>query len=513
MSHLFVVAPTNEESLLTAVERAMGQPVPALATLPTLTNLALGDPYLAEQLTGLHQKFELLPAPTRGLLARLRTCLAWWLLGTEMQQLNHVNAALIRALDSLTVHLDHERAARRRIEEHLAALPPTSQPPVVSCQSPVDTLHPPSSTLHPRRLVWHSSFASPTGYSGSSCAFVLGLDARGVEVRPLYLYGTDRDEFIQTGKLHPRIMQLQTRPIHLDVPQVVYAPGDRFHKNSGRYRIGFTMLEVDRLPPSWVEQANQMDEIWTPTSWGAEIFQHSGIQRPIFVQPLGVDADRFVPATPRTRLRDHTIFLSVFEWDVRKGWEILLRAYRAAFRPDDPVLLLLKIDCRTPAANPLREIARLLPAPSPAAGLIYNQTLSTAQLVELYQSSDCFVLPTHGEGWGMPILEAMACGLPAIATDWSAPTTFLDPSHSYPLPIRGLVPAESDNPYCQGANWAQPDETALVDLLRHVANNPDERQQKGQQAYQAARQWSWERSVDQIYQRLEAICSPGEVNK
>jgi hypothetical protein len=45
-------------------------------------------------------------------------------------------------------------------------------------------------------LVWHSSFASLTGYSGSSLAFVLGLDARGVAVRPLYLYGADRDEHI-----------------------------------------------------------------------------------------------------------------------------------------------------------------------------------------------------------------------------------------------------------------------------------------------------------------------------
>src|SRR5207248_2120134 len=137
-------------------------------------------------------------------------------------------------------------------------------------------------------VVWHSSFAALTGYSGSSLAFVLGLDARGTSVRPLFLYGADHDEQVMMGQMHPHIVQLQGLPLRLDVPQVVYAPADRFSKNSGAYRIGFTMLEVDRLPTSWVEQANQMDEVWTPTSWGTDVFRASGVHRPLYVIPLGV---------------------------------------------------------------------------------------------------------------------------------------------------------------------------------------------------------------------------------
>jgi glycosyltransferase involved in cell wall biosynthesis len=354
-------------------------------------------------------------------------------------------------------------------------------------------------------LVWHSSFAALTGYSGSSLAYVLGLDGRGVAVRPLYLYGTDYDEQVQAGRMHPRIRELQAAPLRLDVPQVVYAPGDRFSKNSGAYRIGFTMLETDRLPPSWVEQANQMDELWTPTAWGAEVFRASGVTRPVHVVPLGIDTRRFQPAPARARLADRTVFLSVFEWGDRKGWDVLLRAYRAAFRPGDPVLLLLKVDCRMPLPNPVSEIARALPAPAPPVGLIYNQPLSGDQLIELYQSVDCFVLPTRGEGWGMPILEAMACGVPAIATDWSGPTTFLNAENGYPLPIRGLVPTGSDALHYRGAQWAAPDEAALVELLRQVARDPAGRAAKGRQAALEAQRWPWSRGVDAIYARLAAI--------
>jgi glycosyltransferase involved in cell wall biosynthesis len=359
-----------------------------------------------------------------------------------------------------------------------------------------------SSTVN---LVWQSSFAALTGYSGSSLAYVLGLDARGLNVRPLYLYGADYDEQIQAGGMHPRIWELQQLPLRLDAPQVVYAPGDRFSKNSGAYRIGFTMLETDHLPASWVEQANQMDEVWTPTQWGAEVFRASGVVRPVHVVPLGIDTERFRPGPSRARLADRTVFLSVFEWGDRKGWDVLLRAWRAAFRPADPVLLLLKVDCRMPVPNPLRELAAALPAPSPPVGLIYNQPLTGAQLVELYQAADCFVLPTRGEGWGMPMLEAMACGVPAIATDWSGQTTFLREANGYPLPSRGLVPTGSDSPYYRGARWADPDADALVELLRLAARDPDQRIAKGRAARAEAERWPWSRGLEVIVQRLAAL--------
>ncbi|GIV98012.1 MAG: hypothetical protein KatS3mg057_2669 [Herpetosiphonaceae bacterium] len=129
----------------------------------------------------------------------------------------------------------------------------------------------------------------------------LGLMRVVFPVYPLFLYGANHDEQVMMGGMSLRIRQLQELPLRLDVPQVIYAPGDRFCKNSGSYRIGFTMLEVDRLPPSWVEQANQMDEIWTPTEWGAEVFRASGITPADLCGTAGRRYHALLPsATPRT---------------------------------------------------------------------------------------------------------------------------------------------------------------------------------------------------------------------
>lgn len=107
----------SNEPIDLALARSIAAPQSPLIDLPALTQVALGDPYLAEQLATLRRTFELRPAPAPGLLARIRTRVAWWLLGPELQQANQVHATLMRIIDSLVVLADAERVARRRIEE------------------------------------------------------------------------------------------------------------------------------------------------------------------------------------------------------------------------------------------------------------------------------------------------------------------------------------------------------------------------------------------------------------
>ena len=82
--------------------------------------------------------------------------------------------------------------------------------------------------------------------------------------------------------------------------------------------------------------------------------------------------------------------------------------------------------------------------------------------------------------------------LPAIATEWSAQTDFMNETNAYPLRVKKLVPAKAKCPYYTGFSWAEPDEDHLVHLLRHVYTHQTEAREKGARAAQdALTQWTW----------------------
>lgn len=246
-------------------------------------------------------------------------------------------------------------------------------------------------------IIWQSRWGIPIGYAVSSEALALELAARGIDLRyrptPWHMPGTIR---------HPMLLAAAARAPRDDAPQVSYDQADLFYTGHAGYKIGYTMLEVDGLPREWVAACNAMDEVWTPSRWGATVFANAGVTRPIHVMPLGYDPARFRPDGPARRIAGRFTFLSVFEWGERKAPDILLRAYAAAFTRRDEVLLMLRVNNFDAGVDVAQQIAALrLPAATPPIALLYNRHISDESLGALYRSADCFVLPTRGEGWGL----------------------------------------------------------------------------------------------------------------
>jgi glycosyltransferase involved in cell wall biosynthesis len=226
--------------------------------------------------------------------------------------------------------------------------------------------------------------------------------------------------------------------------------------------------------------------------------------------PLGYDHTRFSVEGPARRSADRFTFLSVFEWGERKAPDVLLRAFSAAFSGREDVLLLLRVANHDGDLDVSEEIENLrLPEGGPKVALLYNQHIAHDTLGTLYRSADAFVLPTRGEGWGMPILEAMACGLPTIATAWSGQTEFFGEAVGYPVPPKALVPADAKCPYYEGFRWAEPDFDALVAAMRRVVENREEARLRGEAAaLEAARRWTWGHAADRVVARLAEIPGP-----
>lgn len=364
-----------------------------------------------------------------------------------------------------------------------------------------------------RDLLWQSILNFPSGYAMSSREMLRSLEAEGVRATYRYVYGQGSPfpvpEPENSGDYRLNVISGREVPAHPDVA-VVYGQGDVFRRNKGKYKIGYTMLEVDGFPEDWVRQANDMDEVWVPSEFNRKAFLECGLKRPAHVIQLGVDTSYFHPGIQaHPNPMDEFVFLSIFEWGERKEPWLLLRAFNETFSAKEPVRLVCKVMNRDPGLSVKQEIRKLrLKESGGRISYLFNLEFPHYQLGSLYRSADCFVAVSRGEGWNMPLMEAMACGLPSIATDWGAHQEFVHEGVAYPLRTRGTTPAIAKCPYYVGFNWADPDPDHLRHLLREVYENREEAQRRGQAAAaEVADRWSWRATARKIVQRLEAIRS------
>ena len=351
-------------------------------------------------------------------------------------------------------------------------------------------------------IVWSGPLYDPSGYGEESRHFLFALDdAAGLPVAAQPLPWS-HDVVDLTPDERRRLDALAQRParpgfvhIHQDFPT-------RFtrHPEAG-VTIGRTMFETDRLPPDWVQGCNRLDYVWVPSAFNQTTFAQAGVDAAkLVVMPGCLDPVLFAqpgePSALSEVLRDsgRFLFLSVFDWTRHKGWDVLLRAFLEAFPNREDVLLVLKVWSTLGYTN-----AQI----TEQAGAYVRQTLghdltsdrrirfvfdrlTRAQLTGLYRAANAFVLPSRGEGWGRPYLEAMACGLPTIGTNWSGNTAFMTHENSYLLDYAlEAVPEEGgwrEIPTYRGHRWAEPDGEGLVQFLRRVTEERSEAAQVGGRA-------------------------------
>jgi GT2 family glycosyltransferase len=355
-------------------------------------------------------------------------------------------------------------------------------------------------------LLWQSIMNFPTGYATSTRELLRALERAGVRASYRYVYGEGTPYPVPEPEASgDYLMDVISRRNGSPTVAVVYGQGDVFKRNNGRRRVGFTMLEVDGFPAEWVRQANRMDEVWVPSEFNRRGFVNGGLKRPIHKIPLGVDVNYFHPdITGFPNPSGEFVFLSNFEWGERKEPWLLLKAFNDVFSSAEPVRLVCKIINKDPQVRVRPEIVRLrLKEGGGKVSFLFNREFPYHQLGAFYRSADCYISSGRGEGWDMPLMEAMACGLPAIATDWGAHTEYVHEGIAYPLRVRKTIPAVAKCPYYEGFSWADPDPEHLRFLLRHVYENREEAKDRGRAAAsEVAERWTWDRSVARILSRL-----------
>jgi|WetSurMetagenome_2_1015567.scaffolds.fasta_scaffold00092_33 GT2 family glycosyltransferase/glycosyltransferase involved in cell wall biosynthesis/tetratricopeptide (TPR) repeat protein len=271
--------------------------------------------------------------------------------------------------------------------------------------------------------------------------------------------------------------------------------------------------EFGSVPKEWVcRMETSVDEVWCPSNYVRDCYIKSGVPAErVFVVPNGVDIGLFNPDTPPYRLKTKKAFKFLFVGGTiqRKGFDILLDVYARTFSSSDDVCLVIKdmgglsfykgqtakdIICEFRADPEKPEIEYI------------EHTLSDREIAGLYTACDCLVHPYRGEGFGLPIAEAMACGRPVIVTGHGAALDFCNDRIAYLIPAKTMILPEKRVGALETVDFpsvADPDREGLAHLMKHVVTHREEAADKGMQAAAFIQaNFTWDRAAEAVMTRI-----------
>jgi glycosyltransferase involved in cell wall biosynthesis len=149
------------------------------------------------------------------------------------------------------------------------------------------------------------------------------------------------------------------------------------------------------------------------------------VEKRCALAPYGTDTDFWKPSD-NVRASAELRFLFAGQISIRKGIPVLLQAWKQASLRDAELHLV----GRWLLADRMRD---QLPA-----NVRHSEACSRQELLDHYQSADVFLFPSFFEGFALVLLEAMACGLPLLASDATGAPDIIEVDNGKVLPAGNI---------------------------------------------------------------------------
>lgn len=277
------------------------------------------------------------------------------------------------------------------------------------------------------------------------------------------------------------------------------------HGNFRGHNIQWTVFESTRIPENILAVCQTSEQVWVPTDWGRNVLIAHGIQPDrIRVIPEAVDGNTFHThgRKPYTNARPFR-FLSIGKYEQRKSLDETVDAFAQVYANTPAIELVIKSNYFVNHDQKFQQLKNKI-SKLDNIHLIWGE-MSANELAELYRSCDAFVLPSRAEGWGLPLIEAAASGLPVITTLYSGQTEFLQYIPDSVLPVSytmdPITCPEYQSYYPDSTNnwgiWARPDVVSIAAAMQTVCREYDKLFERAcANSFTIRRTFTWQNSVD-----------------
>lgn len=345
----------------------------------------------------------------------------------------------------------------------------------------------------------HELFVSLLGWG--NCGWYVGQDELNGQAKNIISY----------AKAIPRIVDLH---VIVDLP-------NRFidkYSFSAKKTIGVTAgVEATETSKAWANIVNHpsVNAIVVPSQFTKSGFMKSGSTS----KKLHVIPESYFPEILKSYDSDiefpcdnNVLFVSQVHPNPkvdRKNFYNTMRAIQGGLKNHPNVGIVLKLNSigrgsfdKIKTRDTLRKIKSQMNILNPIT-LIHGE-LSNEDMAGLYQHPkiSCLFTMTRGEGFGLPLMEAAASGLPIMASDWSAHPEFLD--HKF-IKIKGRevpIPEEKkDGQVWVSGNWFEPNADKAAKLLHRFFSDKEFRKSSKKNAEMLQKSVQSRYSLDKIYQK------------
>jgi len=299
-------------------------------------------------------------------------------------------------------------------------------------------------------------------------------------------------------------------------PQVIWvlqdAPYSEIIRNAPLdwSRIAFVMTSpIDGKPirTAWVEAAKRADALMTISEFGVTAWAEAGVQA--YLTRPGINPNKFykIPDDGRARIRaalgiapDAFVLGMMAQNQGRKDITGTMKAF-FDFAKDKPTAkLLLDMDETSPAGWDIPDLCKQF-GWDIGKVLFRSECIKrgVTELRDRYNILDAHAVLAFREGFGLPIVEAMACGVVSMAQDWCAGTEVLTDGRGILIPpIDYFMPSTWG-----GALDMLPDLKVMTSKLQWLYENPAERAAMAKRGMDWARAQSWNAAVDNAVAAIE----------
>lgn len=261
--------------------------------------------------------------------------------------------------------------------------------------------------------------------------------------------------------------------------------------------ILYTVCESVKYAPEFIANVKNYNQLWVPSEWQKKISVDQGIAEDIIkVVPEGVDIDTYKVGDAPT---GNFTFLHVGQWSDRKSSVEICRAFVKAFPGIENVFLQMSADNVYYKDKHTEDYLKAVGITDPRIIPVHFE--EREPYVKRMQNAHCFVSCSRGEGWNLALIEAMACGVVSITSDFGGSTEYA--KEALNVKIKGIETRRQ---------WAIPDYDDLVVQMKNAYTNYASLKEKALKLSEEIRtKFSWKASAEKAYGFLNEI-KKGELN-